>query len=145
MRKIPTAPAVGIFLRLCVQFILLPSNGVFLYVFQMFVIVLLVADDVVVVIPLPDIMTVFLIAETLECGNKPRHRRVLSRRGRRPRRPILRYHQQQMNMIGHNHISIDTNITVKIVKLLDVFIRNFAMRQQIDAIGGVEDVAPYNG
>ena len=143
--KDPDSVCCRDFLHLRIQFILLPSNGVFLYVFQMFVIVLLVADDVVVVIPLPDIMTVFLIAETFECGNKPRHRRMLSRRGRRPRRPILRYHQQYVDMIGHNHISIDTNITVKIVKLLDVFIRNFAIRQQVDAIGGVEDVAPYNG
>ena len=75
MRKIPTAHAVGIFycrllLIFRIQFVLSPTNGIFLYVSQMLVIVTLVADDVVVIIPLPDIMTVFLIAEALECGNK---------------------------------------------------------------------------
>ena len=75
MRKIPTAHAVGIFycrllLIFRIQFVLSPTNGIFLYVSQMLVIVTLVANDVVVIITLPYVYAIFFVAEALECGNK---------------------------------------------------------------------------
>ena len=51
---------------LAVEAIILPFCRVFAYVIYMFFIILLVADDVVVKIPLPYIMSVFLIAKTLK-------------------------------------------------------------------------------
>ena len=109
----------------------------------MFFIVFAVSDNMVVKISLPNVPAIFFIAKTFECRHKLRYRCMLLCRGRRPRRPALRHNQDHMNVIWHNNIFVNPYMIVKIIKLPDIFLRDFSVRQQFNVFRGARDVAPY--
>ena len=48
-----------------------------------------------------------------------------------------------MNMIWHNHVTLNRQIIVKVVQLIDVFICDLSVFCQFD-LRTVEDAGPYN-
>ena len=89
----------------------------------MLIIVLTVANDVIIGAILPYIHAVFLVTKSFERRYEPRRNGVLHCRDRRPRRSVIYafYPQHNMNMVWHNYVTLDRQILVKNVQLMDVF------------------------
>ena len=100
----------------------------------MLIIVLTVANDVIIGAILPYIRAVFLIAKSFKRRYEPRRNGVLHCRDRRPRRSVSRafYPKHNMDMIWHNHITLNGQIIVKVAQLVDVFIRDLSVFCQFD-------------
>ena len=126
----------------CIQFVVVPTNGVFVYVFYMFFIVFAISDNMVMKISLPNVPAAFFIAKPFECRHKLRYRCMLLCRGRRPRRPALRHKQHHMDVICNN-IFVNPYMIVKIVKLPDISLRDFSVWQQFNVFRGARNVAPF--
>ena len=130
-------------LLLCIELVLLPSKWILKNILQMSIEICLIPDHMIIRSALPNIFTIFLVAESLQCGNKSRNDRVLQCRGRYSRRSVFFYTQQNMDVIGHNHITFHRNILIKIVKLVYVFDSNFSIRKQFN-FRTVQEAGPYN-
>ena len=100
----------------------------------MLIIILTVADNMIIGTVLPYIYAVFLITKSFERRNEPRRNGVLHCRDRRPRRSVIYafYPQHNMNMVWHNYVTLDRKVVVKIVQLIDVFIRDLSVCCQFD-------------
>ena len=72
-----------------VQFIVVPTNWVFIDIFYVFLIVFAITDDMIVETSLPNVSAILLVAKTLECRYKLRTRAIRSLNIRRDRRPRL--------------------------------------------------------
>ena len=130
-------------LLLCIELVLLPFEWILKNILQMSIEIHLIPDHMIIRSALPNVFAIFPVAESLQSGNKSRNDRVLQRRGRCPRRPVFFYAQQNMDVIGHNHITFHRNIVIKIVKLIYVFDSNFSIRKQFN-FRTVQEAGPYN-
>ena len=94
---------------------------------------------------LPYIYAVFLVTKSFERRYEARRNGVLHCRDRRPRRSVFRtfYPQHDMNMIWHDHVTLNRQVIVKVVQLIDVFICDLSVFCQFD-LRTVEDAGPYN-
>ena len=106
----------GVSLRYSFKMLLLhnPLLGIDFNVFPNLIIILLIADHMVIIPGLPDILAVFLVAKPFECANKTSNDRGSRCRDTRPRvsGPFL-YCNQKMDMVGHDYIFIHRQIIVK--------------------------------
>ena len=111
----------------------------------MLIIVLTVANNVIIGAILPNIHAVFLVTKSFERRYEPRRNGVLHCRDRRPRRSVSRafYPQHNVDMIGHNHVTLNRQVIVKVVQLTDVFISDLSVFCQFD-LRTVGDAGPYN-
>ena len=120
----------------------------------MLLVILAVTNDMIVGTILPNIYSVFLVTKSFERRYKPRRNGVLHRRDRRPRRSVCDRRPRRsvfgafnpkhnMDMIWHNHITLNGQIIVKVAQLVDVFIRDLSVFCQFD-LRTVEDAGPYN-
>ena len=121
---------------------------------------------------MPYIHAVFLVTKSFERRYEPRRNGVLHCRDRRPRRSVCDRRprrsvcdrrprrsvcdrrprrsvfgtfdpQHNMNMIWHNHVTLNRQVIVKVVQLIDVFICDLSVFCQLD-LRTVEDAGPYN-
>ena len=104
-----------------------------------------VADNMVIGTVLPYIHAVFLVTKSFKRRYESRRNGILYCRDRRPRRSVSRafYPQHNVDMIGHDHITFNGQIIVKVAQLTDVFISDLSVFCQFD-LRTVEDAGPYN-
>ncbi|MBQ2805263.1 MAG: hypothetical protein IJF10_05220 [Clostridia bacterium] len=75
----------------------------------MFFVVFAITNNVIVGPILPYIYAVFFVAKSLECRHKSCKNCILQCRDRRPRRSVFKslYPQQNVNMVRHNHVTLN--------------------------------------
>lgn len=88
-----------------IEFILAPTGRVGVDVFRGRAVILLTANNVVVIGPLPEGKPALPVGCAFQIRYDSGYSRIC--RGRRPRRPNLRYTYQQMDMVRHDHVFIN--------------------------------------
>jgi len=121
-----------------------PTNGVFVDVAHMLLVIFLISDDMVIIPRLPYISAVFSVAEPLECRNEQGKGRVCScRRDRRPRLSLLPHLKKYMNMVRHNDKTVYRNVVVKCIHFPQIFFSHPAIGGKFHFGTGVPD-CPYD-
>ena len=113
--------------------------------------VALVANDMLVIRPLPELCVAFFICEAFECGDQHGQDRVrpfravfnLVCRGRRPRRPVFLDMHQHMNVVRHDDIFFDGNVRVCSIDFLQRLFDNCSVFRK-PYLRDVEDAVPYD-
>ena len=115
----------------CVQFIVVPTNWVFIDIFYVFLLVFAITADMIVEPSLLNVFAILLVAKTLECRYKLRTRAIRSlniRRDRRPRlsvsnRIFIFFHpKQKMDMVRHYYTFLNRQMIIENIYLFDIFI-----------------------
>ena len=107
-----------------------PFSWIVFDILPYFVVILLVADHMIVISGLPDVLAVFLVAKPFECSHKSCNHGCPGRRDTPPGVfDLFVDWNQKMNMIRHDHIFIHRQMVIKCIYLPDVFVSDFSIGQ----------------